>query len=332
MSFFIHNGSERVVATPNYEDALLKKYWDHWLELHLKPVPTPVWFQDWLNRIPSIGCHCQTDFQEIVSRLPPDFSNKEAFFEWSVAAHNCVNAKLLKPKLSIDQVRQVYQPGIDGLMAVTSLSNGNLHQHDALNSWLAAGLSIMAVQQRREIDQLKQEYWQVKDFIAADTWQSAYDKPTVPISDMLAVASRLNTKILLINSDIEIEGSQQPLIDARDSTAVSVGHRHNYSTDKSRNTPEEWGLDAFILSPQHASLLDRERYEIGRPMWDYWLPYALKHSGFKLETIQAKLFYHRSHPQRWTQTEWQLGADWFQARFGPVHDWVQFRKTLLGRE
>ncbi len=329
MSFFVHNGSERIVANPNYEDVLLKKYQDHWLELHLKPVPTPTWFQDWRNRIPTVGCHCQTDFDEIVERLPPDFSSKEAFFEWSVAAHNCVNARLGKPEYSIDQVRQVYQPRICGLVAVTSLSVGNAHQHCALNSWRSTGLSIVAVQQGDEIPRLSKEYWQVRDFIEARPWQSAYDKPTVPISDMLAVASQLDSKILLINSDIEIEGSQQTLLNARDTSAVSVGHRHNYDRDKSDATPEKWGLDAFVISPEQASQLDRERYEIGRPLWDYWLPYALKQAGFDLRPIPGDVFYHKSHPQKWSQEEWLQGADWFQSKFGHVGDWVQFRKELL---
>jgi len=214
-----------------------------------------------------------------------------------------------------------WQPRITGLLAVTSLAMDNPHQHCALRSWVAAGLSIAAVQQHDEIAKLQQEYWQVQHFIPAKPWQSIYAKPTVLVSDMLAVATKLATPIVLINSDIEIEGFQQRLLAARDSAAVTVCRRHNYSADKSLATPEQWGFDAFVVSPHQVAGLDAARYEIGRPVWDYWLPYALRHIGYKLELLDAQLLYHRDHPQRWAESERQLGIDWFQAQFGQVSDW-----------
>ena len=42
--------------------------------------------------------HCAADFLEICSRMPPDFSTRQNYQKWWVAAHNAVNRDLGKPQ------------------------------------------------------------------------------------------------------------------------------------------------------------------------------------------------------------------------------------------
>lgn len=50
--------------------------------------------------------HCRAHWFEMVQRTPPDLSDGEKFFAWTVARHNEVNAQLGKPDLEIAAARE----------------------------------------------------------------------------------------------------------------------------------------------------------------------------------------------------------------------------------
>lgn len=61
-------------------------------------------FQIWSGLI-SCGS-CAGDWKTYLAEFPPDFSSNEAFFTWTVAAHNVVNAKLNKAMVTLEQARE----------------------------------------------------------------------------------------------------------------------------------------------------------------------------------------------------------------------------------
>ena len=61
-----------------------------WTELHSKENANPEWFEDWLNRVPQIGCGCQKSFREYIADNPPRYDD---WYAWTVEAHNWVNVK-----------------------------------------------------------------------------------------------------------------------------------------------------------------------------------------------------------------------------------------------
>lgn len=68
------------------------------------------WYQAWTFRIPNLGCDCRQHWRDLVSATPPDFSSADAFFRWTVAAHNAVNLRLDKPTMPIDAAIALYRP------------------------------------------------------------------------------------------------------------------------------------------------------------------------------------------------------------------------------
>lgn len=84
-----------------------------WRELHLytqeqewNPSQAKAWYMAWRKRIPSFGCKCKEHWGNIENKLPPDYSSEEAFFTWSVEAHNAVNKKLNKPIYSVEMAQE----------------------------------------------------------------------------------------------------------------------------------------------------------------------------------------------------------------------------------
>lgn len=90
----------------------------HWALLHRYAFAVPnwtqhqaaEWYQAWTYRIPNLGCDCRQHWRELVTSNPPDFSTSNAFFRWTVARHNDVNARLGKPIMPLDHALALYSP------------------------------------------------------------------------------------------------------------------------------------------------------------------------------------------------------------------------------
>lgn len=79
----------------------------HWLPLHQyavdnthnwNQVDATVFYDEWCNGIPSYNCSCAANWAEYTKSDPPDFSSADAFFAWSVKAHNFVSANHAVPR------------------------------------------------------------------------------------------------------------------------------------------------------------------------------------------------------------------------------------------
>lgn len=219
------------------------------------------------------------------------------------------------------------QPRIKQFVAVTSLSPLPKHQERqpvCLNSWKRFGLRIVAVNAADEIDLMKANYPQVDQWIVNNDRPTWYSKPTQYIHSLLHAAEELRSDVLIINSDIEIYGGQEVLIEAAAKGPV-VGIRWNYNQSPAGASQEGWGLDAFFVPRELAMGVPEACYAIGRPFWDYWLPYHLKIKNDVQTWIGWPYFYHQAHPLHWTEADWFYGRDWFESHYGVKIDWNEWR-------
>jgi len=124
------------------------------------------------------------------------------------------------------------------------------------------------------------------------------------IIEYMKVIQELNKTSVLINSDIELAG---PLFweDVPDKT-LQLGIRHNYS-HKSPPSPEKWGFDAFRLTPAMAATVKDIGFQIGIPVWDYWMVHHFDKLGYKLQASKLPIFLHESHPLNWTPEQHKEG-------------------------
>lgn len=226
--------------------------------------------------------------------------------------------------------RAVTQRPVEGLIAVTSLSPNPRHQVRqpvCVDSWRRTGLRVVSVNTSEEAARLRELYPEV-EFVERNDQGCFYTKPTQLVNNMAEMAILFESAVLLINSDIEIYGDQEVLTRIAGAKRCAIGIRHNYEGSPGDARQEPWGLDAIILHPEHAKMLDRVPYSIGRPFWDYWLPWALMNRGVEMDWIGAPYFYHQTHELNWSQGDWIIGSQWFEYRYGAVIDWVEWRESL----
>jgi len=91
-----------------------------WKELHLRALnyepdggtksSDASWLLTWSRKIPRFtkGCRCNEHWQKWYSSNRPDYSSREAYFAWTVKAHNNVNERLKKPTWTVEQAREHY--------------------------------------------------------------------------------------------------------------------------------------------------------------------------------------------------------------------------------
>lgn len=220
-------------------------------------------------------------------------------------------------------------------VAVTSLSPNPAKQQRqrlCLQSWQDIGLPIISVNTSREIARHK---WTLRNlsFIHCNAVTTEYERQTQRVSTLIDVGCQAGLPFLLINSDIEIHGDPQLLSDAIDEPEkLTIGIRWNHEDGSGRHTAkrEQWGLDAFLMTPAMAATVPALPFGIGKPVWDYWVPQHFRSIGLEFHWIKKPFFFHEKHPLAWSQKEWDLGARWMHQQYGVklTTDSAEYRKGL----
>lgn len=308
-----------------------------WDKIHAYPVTVPVWnpdaarqwYEQWVTEIPP-GCGCGEKWRKLTERWKPDFSSREAFFSWGHDRHNDVNQELGRPGVSLEFAKIEHgwqQPQITSFIAVTSVSPLPKHQQNqprVFDSWKRFGLKIRAVNRSDEIEKLALLYPQIDEWVACDELVPHYSFHTQRINRLVDQVA--DGPILLINSDIEIRGDQKRLLSILASGSVGVGIRYNYTGHWRSGQREGWGIDAFLMTPEQAQTLPQLDFCIGRPMWDYWLPYHFDAQQIAMEWIGEPYFYHEAHPVHWSNADLDLGRKWIAKQYGRPENWEDVRR------
>ena len=88
-----------------------------WKELHVRALnfkgeddsPYLISFRSRIPRF-TTGCSCKEFWIVWIRQNPPTF---DKYFEWTVKAHNAVNAKLGKPTYTVEEAREFYKNGVE---------------------------------------------------------------------------------------------------------------------------------------------------------------------------------------------------------------------------
>lgn len=99
-----------------------------WERLHCRPLATgpreapdtepwvegkndEEWMKLWsrnIQRYAPHGCKCNEHWSRWYPQNQPDYSSRDAYFAWTVKAHNAVNERLHKPIMSVEDAKIIY--------------------------------------------------------------------------------------------------------------------------------------------------------------------------------------------------------------------------------
>lgn len=109
-----------------YQQALSFAGRQAWSKLHLQEHGSIDAIQRLKQSIPG-GCSCRREADTILAAMPPVYDSPESWFEWTIAFHNAVNAKLGKPTVSLDRAYMLWRhrrPATNRTRAIITVANG----------------------------------------------------------------------------------------------------------------------------------------------------------------------------------------------------------------
>lgn len=206
------------------------------------------------------------------------------------------------------------------VVALTSISPARLdHQLRCIETWKKSGLRVVTFNNANEIQHYKSLGKTDIEYVeAAETTESIFGKPHVPINCMLDWAGRERAHALIINSDIQFDIDPSELERLRSITEKGLCYfiRYDYEGDTSRGVKQAAGIDAFMLHGDHARLFPKSFLSMGQPWWDFWLPYTFIKNDLPVWSAENKrIAHHWRHPQNWSEIAWARCA----LEFGRMH-------------
>ena len=95
---------------PKHRSFVLAPQPSHWPWLHNGEWSTEEELAVWESGIPNYGCKCKAFWRAWKAANPPPYGDPAKCFDWSVTAHNAVNAKLDRQIWSIEQALEHWLP------------------------------------------------------------------------------------------------------------------------------------------------------------------------------------------------------------------------------
>lgn len=195
------------------------------------------------------------------------------------------------------------------MRVVTSIGpNRTERQQKCIASWLAIGCEVTAVQSAGETELLKPLYPEVS-FVETNLVGNVFNRPKlVRISALMNQAE--NDEVLILNSDIEVRSSQQEFMERWSPAGhkkIKVGLRWDEDPATKELKLFQWGIDAFLITPQIRSELRDIGMTMGCPAWDYWIPIHLNRRGYGIITNREQELIHENHERQWSDNDYNIG-------------------------
>ena len=180
-----------------------------------------------------------------------------------------------------------------------------------VRAWQSAGCEVVAFQADGERASLSaSDAWPLVTWVEVPggrTGRRAFGRPVIPIARMLDWA-RWNLGgsdvVVLANADNRLVATSamvQDLAAIVDDGGVLCVSRYNVDMGaEGKVDRESYGLDAFAFRVDAGDHVPESDLCMGRPGWDWLIPWAFESRGKTVYNPRFPITYHRSHPLRWS--------------------------------
>lgn len=215
-------------------------------------------------------------------------------------------------------------------VATTIAPQGDLiNQVVALDSWIAAGFNIIAVNTAEEIQYLKSFFPKIEFYPASANGRAKFGKPFIYLDQIFAALSEKGTNICgIINSDIHLACKNLKEVVAREcQNAFVFGARLDVmSLDNSNDAMWYRGFDYFFFEQKLINLYPAEEFCLGLPWWDYWIVLIPLSRGITVKRVVSPAVKHIIHSARYSLEAWfylgQVLSKYFRPAFNLTTDTI----------
>lgn len=176
-------------------------------------------------------------------------------------------------------------------------------QFKALSSWTK--YNIYSVNTKDEIEKISKLYPFVK-FIKTESTYDYNGKKLIKLNAILDTIEKLcdvNSNVAIINSDIILNNkTKKSIFNKKYEDSLIIATRWEIDDDKIYSFNE--GYDLFIFNTKLLKLFKNDKYVIGLPWWDFWIPVISIKAGLKVYHIKNQLIYHITHETNYDKDIW----------------------------
>jgi len=180
-------------------------------------------------------------------------------------------------------------------------------QNEALLSW-SKYYQVYSVNLPEEIEIAKEKFPYI-NFIETNNTFEYGSKKLVKLNAILdAIKTTDATDCAIVNSDIILNNKIGKLPES----GLVIATRWEIN-DIDKSYPFGDGYDLFIFNRSLINLLQNNKYVIGMPWWDFWIPMISIKAGVKVYHIKNHLISHRTHTTNYDKDIWiQFGQYLYQ--------------------
>ena len=184
--------------------------------------------------------------------------------------------------------------------------NGNFEsQNEAISSW-SKRYNVYSINTKKEIENIKDIYPNVIFIETNDTF-NYNGKKLIKLNSILSSIEEIseNETVAIVNSDIILNENIELNINKRYLiNGIFIGTR--YELDGNKKYPFIHGYDIFIFNSKYSNIFKNDKYVIGMPWWDYWVPIITMKKGLNLYHIKDEFIYHRTHDTNYDMGIWKI--------------------------
>lgn len=215
---------------------------------------------------------------------------------------------------------------------VTGISLSNSlrleRQRYCIDTWKNHASTITLVQHETEKEQ-------IKECFPGFNYEFHGGPVRTEIVEYTNLALVYDEPIMFINSDIEINQSPEAFTKHWSNIPIhqlQIGIRHNYATDPAHSLPENWGVDAFCVTPTMAATIPNYGFQIGLPVWDYWIVYHFWLNKYTISCDLGPSLLHKTHPLNWKPEDHKHGFEIMKKATGKSKEWFNSWMSGLRRQ
>ena len=173
-------------------------------------------------------------------------------------------------------------------------------QQAALQSWRAAGLSVVSVNSKSEAAELREYFPDITFRIIENPVKDSLGRPLIPVKALVQTAQQASVDVCgIINSDIEFRGAPTffDLVRQEVPRSLVFGSRVDFpDSGFTHGAAFRNGYDFFFWDKENSLLFEETSMVLGLPWWDFWLPLHAHAQGLRIKRFATSSMVHVTHP------------------------------------
>jgi hypothetical protein len=217
-----------------------------------------------------------------------------------------MNQRIMKRRMVSYLTKYKKTKKLKSILVATSIGPNRIEiQKSAINTWLNAGLNVVSLNTKEEVDILKPYFPDIQFHVVDRSAKEKYGKPYIYIYDFMRYLKSTDYKVVgIINSDIQFKDVNQGTVNIIYEEALDslvYGHRMDVNDINDSYGTLSNGVDYFFFDKNLIDIYQDDGLCMGRPAWDWWMVCVPASKNKTTKRILNPIGYHVTHPQQWNQ-------------------------------